>query len=358
MKQKLCFLMQNLDSGGAEREIAGFANYAVEKGYEVDIVLYENKVFYELDQRIKVSCLRDISKDKNKLTRFLGRHLRKLQFQKYAKKSKPDVVICLLFPAIYYAKYKRRKFRLIGKEISNPMWIKHPKALARKINYFKSTDKMIYQTQRAKDFYKDIKNDYVIIPNAIVNDLVYEIPNIKYSDRKNKIVAMGRFVPEKNYQTLIKAFKIVHDAHPEFTLEIYGNGPTKTEIQALVNELSLTDSVFLSATCQDALVRISDAKCYVMSSISEGMPNALMEALAIGLPCVSTDCPNGPAELIKSEHNGLLVPIEDALKLAEAIIRMIEDETLAEKCSENARQAKDDYAPEVILNKILETCIN
>ena len=354
---KLCFFIQNLDSGGAERIVAGFANYAVEKGYEVDVVLYQNKVFYELDQRINVSYLRDVSKDNNKLTRFLGRHIRKMQFKKYAKKHKPDVVFCLLFPAIYYANYKNRKFRLVGQEVSNPAWIKHPKALARKISYFSSTDKMIYQTERAREFYKDIDKPYVIIPNPICNNLVYEIPEISYAQRKNKIVAMGRFVPEKNYQTLVQAFKLVHDVHPEFTLEIFGNGPAKQQIQELVDQLDLTTCVKLNQSCPDALVKISDAKCYVMSSISEGMPNALMEAMAIGLPCVSTDCPNGPAELITNEENGLLVPVQQPQLMADAIIRMIEDESLNIKCGENARKAKIDYAQDVVFDKILDACI-
>ena len=355
---KLCFFIQNLDSGGAERIVAGFANYAVKQGYDVDVVLYQNKVFYELNKRINVICLHDITEDNNKITRFLGRRLRKLQFKKYAKKNKPDVVICLLYPALYYANYKKRKFKLIGQEVSNPAWIKNPRALKKKIELFKSVDKIIYQTKRAKDFYKDVNTQYVIIPNAICNSLVYQIPDVEYEFRKNKVVAMGRFVAEKSYETLINAFKIGHEAHPDFTLEIYGNGPTKSEIGQLVDQLNLSQCVFLKDVCNDALVKISDAKCYVMSSISEGMPNALMEAMAIGLPCVSTDCPNGPAELITNEKNGLLVPVEQPRLLADAIIRMIEDKEFAKKCGENAKQAKLNYAQDTIFNKMLETFVN
>lgn len=352
---KLCFLIQNLDSGGAERTVAGLANYAVNNGHQVDVVVYENKIFYELDPKINVKLLHDITRDKNKITRFLGRRLRCFQFKKYARNAKPDVVICLLFPAIYYARFKGRKFKLIAQESSNPGWIKDPVALARKIDFFKSADKIIFQTERAKDFYHMLDNDYVVIPNGICNKHVYQIEPVELKNRTKKICAMGRFVPEKDYGTLVRAFNEVIKKHPDYCLEIYGNGPVKGDIQKLVSELNLESAVSLNESRDDALVKISDGRCFVMSSISEGMPNALMEAMAIGMPCVATDCPNGPAELIRNEENGLLVPMQDVNALCDAICRMIEDDSLAEKCSKNASVAKEEFAQDVIFEKLLES---
>jgi glycosyltransferase involved in cell wall biosynthesis len=95
---------------------------------------------------------------------------------------------------------------------------------------------------------------------------------------------------------------------------------------------------------KDAVLKIADSSVYVMSSKFEGMPNALMEAMAIGLPCVSTDCPNGPAELIENGVNGLLVPVGDVEALSEAIIKMIEDREFAERCGKNARKILETHS--------------
>jgi glycosyltransferase involved in cell wall biosynthesis len=151
---------------------------------------------------------------------------------------------------------------------------------------------------------------------------------------------MGRITPEKDYPTLLKAFSIVTKKCPHFILEIYGAGSPEKLLE-LSQELEIKEKVFFKGAYPDALLKIADSKCYVLSSISEGMPNALMEAMAIGLPCVSTDCPNGPAELIENEVNGLLVPMQDEKALAEAILRMIEDEEFANKCGENAKKIKE-----------------
>ena len=106
----------------------------------------------------------------------------------------------------------------------------------------------------------------------------------------------------------------------------------------------MEDKVLFMGTCPDAIVKVADSACYAMSSLFEGMPNALMEAMAVGLPCVCTDCPNGPAELIENEKNGLLVPMEDENALAGAILRMIEDKPFAEKCGKNASKIKETHS--------------
>ena len=112
-----------------------------------------------------------------------------------------------------------------------------------------------------------------------------------------------------------KAFKKISIAHPELTLEIFGNGPDEDKLKLLASKLGILDKVSFMGVHKDAVLQVADSSCYVMSSFFEGMPNALMEAMAIGLPCVSTDCPNGPSELISNGENGLLVSVGNRQKI-------------------------------------------
>ena len=115
-------------------------------------------------------------------------------------------------------------------------------------------------------------------------------------ERRKAITAMGRLTYQKDYPTLIKAFGNFYNRHPDYKLEIYGFGDEKKSLCCLTHDMGLDDCVKFEGAVKDAILKVASSSCYVMSSIYEGMPNALMEALAVGTPCVSTDCLFGPAE--------------------------------------------------------------
>jgi glycosyltransferase involved in cell wall biosynthesis len=241
---------------------------------------------------------------------------------------------------------KSKKMKLITSERNNPSKVNNKRTKKIKNKVFLKSDGIIFQTQRAMDFYPEIiRKKGVVIHNAVGNDLVYDAPIVK--TRANKITAIGRLDRQKDYPCLLNAFKNVLEKHPDFILEIFGEGADKSKLEILTKDLNISNNVKFMGAHRDAILKAADSACYVMSSKFEGMPNALMEAMAIGLPCVSTDCPNGPKELITNGENGLLVPVGNEKALSDAILKMIEDKDFAEKCGNNARRILDTHSIEI-----------
>ena len=162
---------------------------------------------------------------------------------------------------------------------------------------------------------------------------------------------------QKDYPTLFKSFQIILQSHPDYTLEIFGDGPDGPTLEEIALKMGIKENVTFHGAQKDAILQAADARCYVLSSKYEGMPNALMEAMAAGLPCVSTDCPNGPAELIEHGRNGLLVPVGDSAKLAEAMLKMIEDTAFAENCGKEAKKILETHSIDVKAKEYMDYII-
>ena len=213
------------------------------------------------------------------------------------------------------------------------------------IDAYEKADKVVFQTNYTKNkFSANVKKKSVIIPNPIcVTCFADKIP-------KKKIVAVGRLVPQKNHELLIKAFGIFHKLNSEYVLNIYGIGPLLEELQSLVKELNLIDSVYFNGFCGDVHEKIKDAEQFVLSSDFEGMPNALMEAMMMGLPCISTNC-SGVPEIIEDEKNGILIEKGDISGLARAMLRLSEDKVLREKIRRNGMRKSEEWKLEKIIKK-------
>lgn len=165
-----------------------------------------------------------------------------------------------------------------------------------------------------------------MIHNPVYIDINrYKVPN-KFD---NRIVAVGRLSNQKNYQMLIEAFSIIKDDFPQCNLEIYGEGPLRDELDSLIKKYGLSDRVFLMGAFPDVLERIYGSRLFVMSSKYEGMPNALMEAMSMGIPVISTDCPcGGPSELIQDGVNGFLCENGDPVALSRKMSYVLRKDNL------------------------------
>jgi len=204
----------------------------------------------------------------------------------------------------------------------------------------KLADGFVFQTEDAKLFYsKLLKGRGVVIPNPL---FVEGMPEPYLGTREQRIVTAGRLVDQKNQKMLIEAFSIIASDYPNYILDIYGEGPNRSLLQNLILSKQLQDRVFLKGNVPDILERIKKASCFVMSSDFEGMPNALIEAMALGLPCISTDCPcGGPKELISDGLNGMLVKVGNVDNLADCLRRLLSNEKMANEMGSNAVKVRE-----------------
>jgi len=345
---KILFYIHSLSTGGAERTVAYLSKYFVKKSHQVTIILNTNKIFYDVDERVKIHTL-----DYKKGSRLQQVISRIKLFRSAVREYNPDVVICLMYTAIFYTLFINRKIKVIGSERSNPGNDLFFNKIIKKY-LFRKADGIIFQTQLAQQFYsKRIINKSKVIPNAIGNEHVYKVDSSKISNRRKIISSIGRLSESKDYKTLLQAFNIVLKSYPEYQLHIYGDGDLKEDLVSYVVKNRLKENVKFMGVDQEAIIKIADTTCYVLSSISEGMPNSLIEALAIGLPCISTDCDFGPKDLIIDGYNGMLVPIKNPVKLADAIIFMIGNPDFSKKCGDNALKIRDKLSVENIAEKYL-----
>lgn len=333
---KVCFLIQSLRTGGAERTVAYLANYGVDHGVDVDICIYGDTEIYEIDPRIKVFSIGETQESKNIFKRLPNVFKRRRNFIQYVKENKPDAIFCMLMGPILYTLGLRKNIAILSSERSNPKWLKSKaKRIMRKFLLSK-VDGMVFQTNKAQEFYHNLKCMKKVIPNAIGNLDAYRVKAKK--EKENKICAVGRLCPEKDYPTMFKAVQIVVEKYPTLKLEIYGKGKLEDDLKAQVNNMGLDKTIIFMGNHKDVLEKISNAKCFVMSSVSEGMPNALMEAMSIGLPCVSTDYGNGIEDIITHNENGIIVEPQNPEKLAEAIIYLLENSEVANRIAVNAQK--------------------
>ena len=207
----------------------------------------------------------------------------------------------------------------------------------------------VFQTKDAQTYYGGkMASHSVIIPNPLFK--TEDMPTIQYGGVETKtIVSVGRLNKQKNYPLLIRSFKELHSEYPEYKLVIYGDGPERQNLEALIKDLGLSEKVLLPGAINNIPEVIYNASLFVLPSDFEGMPNALMEAMALGLPCISTDCPCGGArELIENGKNGLLIPVGDQEAIATAIMFMLNKRDEAKQMGMIAMGIRSSHSLDVI----------
>lgn len=349
--KKIVFFTMAMNKGGAERVISILCNHGLGEGNEMHIVTcLQGDSQYEL----KKSVIRhpgflsfDEYKAKGKI-KTLPQLCKK--YKDTMKQIDPDVIISFLPEPCFIAELCKKQVGkpLIGSERGNPY-----ERYRSRIYHFLTTwlypksDGFVFQTEGAKEYFNEKlqrKSDVIGNPIAIVDGLKWEPKN-----RKKEIVSVGRFTYEKNYPLLLKAFRRITEKKEDYILKIYGKVDESLGLRRLAEELGIVEKVLFMGQVDDILERIKDASVFVLSSVSEGMPNALMEAMALGLPVVATDCPpGGPRQLIQNGENGLLVENQNEAALADAVLKILSDENLSQKLSKNARKITEEYSKEKI----------
>ncbi len=314
---KICFVITQLGGGGAERVASILCNYFVSKGANVSIVctsIFQHSE-YEIDKKISVYR---ISKNRQSIFQ-KAKKLREIILQ-----EKPDVCISFLpnTDLIIWLSGIGSRTILISSERNSPK--DYPKQLYLRILRllgFLRADAVVFQSEGAKAFFsKRIQDKGIVIPNPICfNRLPTASSSIK------RIVAVGRISPQKNYDLLVRSFSIFHKNHEDYTLQIFGKDYSNGKLNSLICELGLSRSVSRKDFSDCVWSDIAKSSFFCLSSDFEGIPNSLLEAVAIGIPVISTDCRPGGARPLINGKNGLLVPVGNPLEYSSAMCKVADN---------------------------------
>lgn len=343
----ITILISSLSGGGAERVCCNLANYLSDFGHMVEILtMGEAPAAEPLRDNVTYSLLLRDEERSNPLGNNVKRILR---LRRYMKKEAVDAYVVMLpVTTELMLRFSRlTKAPIIVSERADPKVYakKTQKKLARLAS---RASGWVFQTEEVASWYAPhLKGTPArVIANAI--NPVFIRPAYE-GEREKAILGAGRLTEQKNFPLLIRAFARIAPKFPEHKLVIYGKGGLLDSLKALATELGVGERVEFPGYVPDMPERLEKASMFVLSSDYEGMPNALMEAMASGLPCVSTDCGGGGARfLIENETNGLLVPQKDEEAMAAAMERILSDEAFAASLGNEARKLQQTLAPEKI----------
>lgn len=356
---KIIFHHNCLEHGGAERVISTLSNQLSSQGHDVVVATeWQGEEEFELNKeirRIHVG-LDDSDENRSRIFRAIKRLVR---LRKLLVAEKADVAIGFTRKPLY---------RLLAASIC----VKTPVIIAVRIspigNYDKAFDKIfmpilfrrangaVFQTNDQMEYFVPfLKNDSAVIFNPINEKYV----GVEQPAKKEKaIVHSGRLVDFKNQPMLIRAFIKVHDKHPEYVLKLYGpdgGEGMQEKLEEIIKSSHAEEFVKLMGGSDELEKVLPMGEIYAMSSDYEGMPNALLEAMCLGMPVVATDCPcGGPKAVITEGENGLLVPVKDEDAFAEALNKLIENPEYANCLGKQASKLSEKISAEAITKQWLD----
>ncbi len=349
-RKRIYFLVSSMQGGGAERVASLLCNYWASLDYDVILVATyseRGENLYPLDNSVQLVFLADLIKNPSKV-KFINRLKRFIALRRSIIRSKPDVIISFLTEVNIIALIAAMgtNISVVVSERTNPMryspgyiW-----GFVRRYGY-QFARCVIVQTQDVKKWVEvNCPNTKVkVIPNPIKFPMTTGIPILKpsaiISDDRKLLLSVGRLENEKGYLRLIDAFAEIFQTHNNWDLVILGEGSERSKLEKIIESLKIKHHVHLPGRVGNIGEWYQRANLFVLSSYLEGFPNALLEAMAYGVPVISVDCGNGPRDLIQHEVNGLLVPEENATTgLSRAIKYMIQNDQARERMSVKAKE--------------------
>lgn len=359
---RIAFYIGSLHKGGAERVFVNLAEYFLNHDYQIVMVTqYQKTEEYELPKGVK-RVISDITPQETAKSRILNfiRRVRKLR--RIWKEEQPDLVLSCAgknnFMTIVTTMFTKTKpvVSVVG-EAQEEYPGRLMKALANLLFPFAAG--VILQTERSRSFFSDrVGKTAVILPNSLNPQFLRPL----YSgEREKRIVAVGRLDANKNHEMIIRAWAKLAEKYPDYTITIYGEGELHEYLQKLAISLGLSGKIFLPGIIPDVAKEIERAALFLLTSYSEGVSNALIEAMALGLPVIATDVPSGgTVELIRHGENGWIIPTGDERALTEAIDKLLSNPDLAKELGYQAYQLQERFSPEQVNRKwraYFEKCI-
>ncbi|QFT90671.1 N-acetylgalactosamine-N,N'-diacetylbacillosaminyl-diphospho-undecaprenol 4-alpha-N-acetylgalactosaminyltransferase [Bacillus sp. THAF10] len=345
-KMRIAFILANLRGGGVERMTLNLSEEFVHRGYEVDLLVAEAEGEYkdlvpagvnliDLKKPRLISCIPDI--------------------RKYMSEQKPDAFISakdyINLTVIFAKLLARSKTNLIVStrvNISRQLEVlnsRNFKVVAKLVKHFyRFADHVVGVSKGvADDLYKitgiDRKKIHVVYNPVVTEGLLAkaeeEVEHPWFHEEVPVVVTVGRFDKAKDYPTLLNAFRVLQDSK-KARLMLVGDGPERSHLESLVEEYKLQDVVDFIGFQSNPYPFMKKADLFVLSSAYEGFGNVVAEALAVGTPVVSTDCPSGPGEILDRGKYGTLVRVGDYIGLSKAIKETLENPLPKEKLLERS----------------------
>ena len=352
--RKILFIIPNLKVGGAERVITEMANY-LSNDNNVTILTWSSEDIedsYNLNNNVKRNFLNIDKRNNNFLSKFFFSLFRLFKIRKYFKKNNPEIIISFLevtniFTLIASLGLRKKIFISERSNPENIPYVNIQKDSSFNVNYkwhilrkifYRFANIVVVQTRETEKWFKN--NVYcktMIIPNHI-----RDLP-ILYNKREKTILSVGRLTSEKGVDTLIRAFSMCMSEIKSWNLVIGGDGKERKNLEKLSLDLNIGQRIKFTGYKSTPEDYMSKAGIYILSSKFEGFPNALLEAMAMGTPVISSNCKSGPADIIVEGHNGLFFNVDDKIELSETILKLVKEENLRKKFSINSAIIKNDY---------------
>lgn len=347
----ILFFVSSMHAGGAERVAATLTSAWVRQGHRVTLAptyTRKGKLFYALDPQVRLEWVADRM---GRLGRTPLAPLVKLwALRRLVRRERPDVIVSFLTNVNVMVLMATRGMHVpvIVCERTNPAVSTSatPRLQRLRRRLYPHAAMVTVQAEASlapmMALVPGIRRA-AVVPNPLPPDLPQPRTDARLSPRR-RLVAMGRLVPSKRYPGLVHVFARLADRFPDWDLVIWGEGPLRTELEAAVAQAGLGERVLLPGRTSTPWREMLDSDLFVMTSEVEGFPNALIEAMALGLPCVTVDCPSGPREITRDGRDAVLVPLNDEDALERELARLMNDAaTRAELGAKGAKSVRDRY---------------
>jgi GalNAc-alpha-(1->4)-GalNAc-alpha-(1->3)-diNAcBac-PP-undecaprenol alpha-1,4-N-acetyl-D-galactosaminyltransferase len=330
---RICLVITSLRCGGAERVAATLANEWQRAGHDISLVTLApaESGFYELDARIEQRPLNVIGASSGLVTGISANLRRLRRLRQTIRTIGPGAIVSFIdctnvlvliatsglgIPVVVSERTDPRIFSLAFG------W-----AVLRRLTYRRASA-LVVQTQSVATWARDIVDPrrVAVVPNPIADACFPIGGNDTARRRARRVVALGRLSTEKGFDVLIEAFARAAMAHPDWSLVIAGEGPLDATLRQQASTTQSADRIVFAGLVRSPETLLRDSEILVMSSRFEGFPNALVEGMACGCCVVATDCPSGPAEIVRSGANGIVVPVDDVVTLAGALEALMSDD--------------------------------
>ncbi len=354
---RIALLTSSLGAGGAERVATTLCNAWDKRGDSVKLIsTYSGggKPFYDIEAGVDLEFLSDIVGDNSKS--FMNYIRRYFALRRTLLKTKPDVVVSFLpnvnvvsilalaFTGIPVVVCERRD---PSSQPTNKFWEYGCSVL------YRFADAVVVQTQNVRntigEIYPNLKK-VVTIANPLSLELIQRQPERVDCAVRKSLLSLGRLAPEKQVEHTILTFSRIASAFSDWDLHIYGDGPMREELEVLTRELKLSSRIFFGGRTINPWQIMESSDLFVMTSRFEGFPNALLEAMCMGLPCVAYDCPSGPQDISLGGKVALLANLNNQDQLSTHLSSLMGNQELRNNLGKLARES---VIERFHLNKVL-----